>query len=343
VLAFLLRKAAMVRRARVEVEGGLYHVYNRVASGEPVFSDPEEAVEFIETIRETKTRDGWTVLAWCVMSNHYHLVIRTSTVPLWRGMHRIQNLFSRRFNKRHGRTGSLWQSRYKAKYVEDGSYLGKLVVYVHRNPVAAGVVEDAGQYVFAGHREIKRRSRSALVDIDEALLCFGESKKESRTSYLNAMRAGRESGDHTRGLTWHPFKGDGEVPLEVDLTSPKVDFLSRTTDQERPTLDPAVFVETVCSLLGVDAEIVSSRVRDSGTAAARKIIVTLGVERWRQSRIGLARSLRKNPDMVSWWAGQGAKKRVEDSEYAAELDRLDRVLAAKAAKMTAAERSGQAF
>jgi putative transposase len=61
----------MVRRPRVEVEGGLFHVYNRVASGEPIFLDPNEAVEFIETIRETKKRDGWTVLAWCVMSNHY--------------------------------------------------------------------------------------------------------------------------------------------------------------------------------------------------------------------------------------------------------------------------------
>ena len=74
----------MVRRARVEIEGGLYHVYDWVAGGEPVFSDPEEAVEFIETIRKTTTHDGWSVLAWCVMSNHYHLVIRTSTVPLWR-------------------------------------------------------------------------------------------------------------------------------------------------------------------------------------------------------------------------------------------------------------------
>jgi len=68
----------VVRRARVEIEGGLYHVYNRVSSGEQVFSDPNEAIELVETIRDVKRRDGWTVFAWCVMSNHFHLVLRTS-------------------------------------------------------------------------------------------------------------------------------------------------------------------------------------------------------------------------------------------------------------------------
>jgi putative transposase len=342
MIASRKREAAVVRRARVEIEGGLYHVYNRVASGEPIFSDPEEAVEFIETIRETKTRDGWSVLAWCVMSNHYHLVVRTSTVPLWRGMHRIQNLFSRRFNTRHGRTGSLWQSRYKAKYVEDESYLGRLVLYVHLNPVNAGVADDPSDYVFGGHREIKKCARNPLVNIDETLLCFGSAKKEARRSYLRAIRVGAQPDGGGR-LSWHPFRFGNDGPLEIDSASPKIDFLGRSTDLERPTLAPAVFLETACEFLDIDMAIVSSRVRDRGTAAARKLIVTVGVERWRQSRTGLARVLQKNPDMVSWWAGQGAKSRINDPEYAAELDRLDKGLAAKAAKMKESERLGQTF
>lgn len=334
----------MVRRARIEVEGGVYHVYNRVASGEPVFSDPEEAIEFIETIREVKTRDGWTVLAWCVMSNHYHLVIRTATVPLWRGMHRIQNLFSRRFNIRHGRTGSLWQSRYKAKYVEDGSYLSQLVLYVHLNPVKAGVTGDPDEYDFGGHREIKRKVRNALVNIDEALLCFGGSRKEARRSYLRAIRAGIDLGDAGGNSSWHPFaSAEKDQEIEVDQTAPRIDILGRSTDLERPDLEPTVYVETVCGLLGVDVAVVCSRVRDRGTAAARKMIVTLGVERWRQGRVGLARILRKNPDMVSWWAGEGAKSRISDPEYAAEIDRLDKALASKVAAMTTEERFGSTF
>jgi REP element-mobilizing transposase RayT len=332
----------MVRRARVEVEGGLYHVYNRIASGEPVFSDPEEAAEFIELIRETKTRDGWTVLSWCVMSNHFHLVIRTATVPLWRGMHRIQNLFSRRFNKRHGRTGGVWQSRYKAKYVEDESYLGRLVLYVHLNPVAAGVADDPDEYVLCGHREVKRRLRNALVDADETLLCFGTGKKEARRSYLSAIRAGTDWGDESGRLTWHPFGTEGgDQPLESDRTSPDIDFTGRSTDLERPTLHPTVFVEAVCDLLDIDMAVVCSRGRDRQTAAVRKLMVTLGVERWRQPRTGLAKVLHKNPDVVSWWAGEGARNRINDPEYAAALDRLDQRLAARAAEMRTSERSGQ--
>lgn len=328
----------MVRRRRIEIEGGLYHVYNRVASGEPVFSDPEEAVEFIEIVRETKKRDGWTILAWCVMSNHFHLVIRTATVPLWRGMHRMQNLFSRRFNIRHGRTGSLWQNRYNAKYVQDGEYLDRLILYVHLNPVKAGVVDDPGDYPFGGHREAKRKTRGALLDTDEMLLCFGMTKKEARRAYLAAVRAGVASDEESIRLHWHPFASIPDEPLEIDGTKPTIDFLGRSTDLERPALDAGVFVELVCAILKVDVAHLSSRVRDRATARVRRFIVTLGIEHWRQNRTELAKVLRKNPDVVSWWAGEGAALRMEDRAFADQLDRVDQELARRASKMTQSER-----
>ncbi len=95
----------MPRGRRVLVEGGLYHVYNRFARGEDVFVDPEEAVEFSELLREVKQRDGLTVYAWALLSNHYHIAVRTSAVPLSRSMQRLQGGFEPAWTRARQRSG----------------------------------------------------------------------------------------------------------------------------------------------------------------------------------------------------------------------------------------------
>ena len=86
-------------RKRVIIEGGLYHVYNRFARGEDVFSDAEEAIAFTEYLRSVKQRDDFLVYASCIMSNHYHLAMRTSAVPISRTMRTLQGGYSRTFNR----------------------------------------------------------------------------------------------------------------------------------------------------------------------------------------------------------------------------------------------------
>ena len=162
----------MPRRRRVFVEGGIYHVYNRCARGEHVLADPEEAISFVELLRFVKERDDFIIFAWCVMSNHYHVALRTSVVPLPRTMHYLQGRFSRDFNRRWGRTGPLWQSRYKAKLIDDPQYLPRLIEYIHLNPVKGGIVDNPAKYTFSGHRELVRKVKNPVCDPDEALLCF---------------------------------------------------------------------------------------------------------------------------------------------------------------------------
>jgi hypothetical protein len=141
-------------------------------------------------------------------------------------------------------------------------------------------------------------------------------------------------------LSWHPFTSSQDESLEVKETGPTIDFLGRSTDLERPSLQPGVFVELVCEALDVEMTHVCSRRRDRPTATVRRLIAALGVERWRQNRTALARVLQKNPDVVSWWAGEGAQRRIDDPQFAAELDRVDKDVARKAAELTRAERMG---
>ena len=91
----------MPRHPRLFLPEATYHVYCRVARGEFAFDDDFEAVEFIEALRKVRDLDGWTIFAWCLMGNHYHLVVRTLCVDLWRSMARLQGVVARSYSRRH--------------------------------------------------------------------------------------------------------------------------------------------------------------------------------------------------------------------------------------------------
>ena len=117
----------MGRRPRIVVAGGIYHVYNRVSRGEHVFRNDEEADRLEELLAITTKRDDFQILAWCVMSNHYHLAVRMGDVALSRSIRTIHQKFAQSFNGRHRVFGRFWQGRYRSKYVDDYMYLRQLV------------------------------------------------------------------------------------------------------------------------------------------------------------------------------------------------------------------------
>ena len=111
----------------------MYHVYNRLARGELIFGQEEEGERFLDLLRFVRDRDELTFFAWVLMANHFHMAIRTGPVPLARSIGFVQARFGQDFNRRHASTGPLWQSRYKAKLVEDEGHLVHLVAYIHLN------------------------------------------------------------------------------------------------------------------------------------------------------------------------------------------------------------------
>ena len=144
----------MPRPDRIYVEGGFYHVYNRLGRGERVFDQEKEAEAFVGLLRDVAERDGLTIFAWCLMSNHYHLAVRTGVISLDRPMQSLQQRVTRGVNLRRRVYGPLWQGRYRAKLVKDQRYLDQLLIYIHLNAVTAGIVDDPAEYRWSGRCEL---------------------------------------------------------------------------------------------------------------------------------------------------------------------------------------------
>jgi len=131
----------MARKLRIQFPGAIYHVINRGNYRRDLFLSPSEAQAFLTTLREASTLMGWSVQAYALMRNHYHLALRTPTPNLVEGMHWLQSTWATRFNRFRKERGHLFQGRYQALLVEDAAALGRVVDYIHLNPVRARIVQ----------------------------------------------------------------------------------------------------------------------------------------------------------------------------------------------------------
>jgi len=134
----------MARKLRVEYAGAIYHVVNRGDRRQPIFRDEADRERFVETLGEACVRSGWQVQAYCLMPNHFHLVVETPQPTLVAGMKWFLGTYTGRFNRRHKLFGHLFSGRYKALIV-DGSgrgYLRTVCDYVHLNPARAKLISE---------------------------------------------------------------------------------------------------------------------------------------------------------------------------------------------------------
>jgi REP element-mobilizing transposase RayT len=133
----------MSRALRLEYEGAVYHVTSRGNDRAAVFRDDRDRSRFLEITGTIAANLGWIVHAYCLMGNHYHLLIETPRANLSPGMQRINGRYTQFFNRRHRRTGHVLQGRYKAIHVEKEAHLLDLCRYVVLNPVRARLVQEA--------------------------------------------------------------------------------------------------------------------------------------------------------------------------------------------------------
>jgi len=130
----------MARPLRIEFPGAFYHVTSRGNAKGMIFDDEQDRFKFLDILGSVVKKHHWVCHAYCLMGNHYHLLIETPEGNLARGMRQLNGIYTQAFNRRHKRPGHLFQGRYKSILVEKDSYLLALCRYIVLNPVAAGMV-----------------------------------------------------------------------------------------------------------------------------------------------------------------------------------------------------------
>jgi len=321
----------MPRHTRLFVPRATYHVYCRVARGEFVFDDDDEAVEFIEVLRGVRDLDGWTVFAWCLMGNHYHLVVQTGEIDLWRSMARLQATVARKYNRQRRYLGRLWQSRYRARVITTDEYFRQVVAYVHLNPVSAGIVDDPARYTFSGHREILGLCRPHVIDRTAVLGAFSADEGVPAVdAYLGWIRAVAEAkwADSTglRELPWWESAVDDEEVADPRECPAARSFDGQALAEDRRDLSFDEFTDRFFALGGHELGELRSRLRTARILTARIELATLALARYRLRTRDLADLLEKNRSTVTRWLNIGLQRERDDPEFRRRLDTLDHAI-----------------
>jgi REP element-mobilizing transposase RayT len=323
------------RKPRMFVAGGTYHVYCRAARGERPFVDEAVAGAFVSMLGDVKGEHGLTILAWCLMPNHYHLVVRAGELPLWRSMRLVQGRFAKAFNRRRRVFGPVWQGRYKARLVEDPVYLMQAIAYVHLNPVAGGMVKDPGAYRWSGHRQLLGRVRSGVVDVDEALVAFGSSRREALRTYRGVLGRGKEEGWMKEGPGrlpwWRRVRGEDDE-LQLDPSRPRLDWQGGLQRPAPPKADAAGVARAVAKVLAVPVEALGGRGRGEALQRARELVMLLGVEACGLKVKDLAVVIGRGAGSASRLYAQAAAERRSDPAVTALAERVTKVLRKRGTK-----------
>ena len=181
----------MARPLRVEYEDALYHVTSRGNEKSPIYKDDHDRCDFIERLAIVVEQYTWVLYAYCLMDNHYHLLVRTPKANLSRGMRQLNGIYAQRFNFRHERVGHLFQGRFKAILIKDEARLLAVARYVVLNPVRAGTVTDPGDWRWSSYQGTAGIGvQPGFLDVDELLAVFSEDRKSAREQYAAFVQGG---------------------------------------------------------------------------------------------------------------------------------------------------------
>ena len=235
----------MSRPIRIEFPDALYHVTARGDRREDIFEDDQDRQEFLTILEQVITRFNWTCYAWCLMDNHYHLLIQTPDGNLSKGMRQLNGVYTQASNRRHRHVGHLFQGRFKAILVDRDAYLLELARYVVLNPVRAGMVKKPADWKWSSYRASVGLEPSApWLSADGLLALFAKRRSLAQQRYAQFVVEGIKGASPWTNLKGQVFLGDEQFVnrMQKHIRSGK-DDVQIPRAQRRPKPPPLAQIE----------------------------------------------------------------------------------------------------
>lgn len=328
----------MPRQSRIDAFGALHHVIARGIAGQAIFLDETDRERFIDRLGNVINDTETSCLAWALIPNHFHLLLKTGSTPLSTVMRRLLTGHAIEFNRRHKRSGHLFQNRYRSILCQQETYLLELVRYIHLNPLRAGLVEGLemlGRYKFAGHSVLLGHWTNDWQDIGTVLRRFGERYGDARRKYSRFVELGAGLGKRPEltggGLIrsaggWTALRelrrkegtitGDERILGDSEFVSLSLqqagERLERKYRLRAKGYDIGTLADLVAQLMKVPVEQLFAAGKDRRTVRARSLLCYWAVRECGMTMSSLAKSLDMSPSAISQSVKRGAEVAAEE-------------------------------
>lgn len=199
----------MSRPIRIEFHNALYHVTSRGDRREDIFEDDGDRLMFLSILEQVIAQFNWICHAWCLMDNHYHLLIQTPDGNLSKGMRQFNGVYTQASNRRHQRVGHLFQGRFKAILADSDAYLLELTRYIVLNPVRAGMVKKPADWRWSSYRAcVGLEPAAPWLAVDGLLVQFAKRRSLAQERYAQFVAEGIKAASPWTNLRGQVFLGD---------------------------------------------------------------------------------------------------------------------------------------
>lgn len=296
----------MPRKKRVWQQEMCHHIMFRGVDGRALFFDDQDRIKFLLLLQEAIELHALKVHAFCLMTNHIHLILEPLKGSLSTGVHRFAGRYAQYYNGRHQRRGYVYQGRFRSIIVESGLYLRRLIRYIHLNPLEAGLAKTPDDYQWSSHQAYFGHTCFTWLETKRVLAYFGKTINEALTEFDAFMRkkmeAEQDAEEIRRAVRVGAYGSDEFIRIYMP------DFEKDDAGPSQNQVDVEQLIKELCDRFSISLEQLCSSNKSQHIVNARSVLAAAAQQLEGPSLGDVCRMLRKHHGTVSRLAARATKQ-----------------------------------